>query len=209
MTEQATHDEDVSEEVFLRVLAAALDALATAGIPHVLMGGVASAALGRDRWTHDIDVFVTPTDAEHALEALAGAGFDTERTDPLWLYKGFRDGAMVDVIFRSEDDILLDEEMLARAPRRSIGSLTVPVLPAEDQIVIKAVVHKERRPRDWHDALALLKTPTLDWSYLLRRAEQGPQRVLSLLVYADGEGVPVPTEVIRDLFSRIYSRKED
>jgi predicted nucleotidyltransferase len=200
---------DIAEDVFLQVLSDALAALDASRIPHLLMGGVASAALGRERWTHDIDIFVAPDDAGRALEALETRRFRTERTDEEWLYKGFRDGAMVDVIFRSEHDIVLDAEMLRRAPRCSVGDLSVAVLPAEDQIVIKAVVHKERRPRDWYDALALLATPDLDWPYLSRRADHGPERVLSLLVYARAEGIDVPHDVVHDLFCRIYGPRKE
>ena len=51
------------EEVFLGVFDGTVAALEEAGIPYVLMGGVASATVGRPRITHDIDVFVRPADA--------------------------------------------------------------------------------------------------------------------------------------------------
>src|SRR5690606_13711796 len=73
--------------VFRQVLGEVGAALEGAGVVYALMGGIASNRLGRPRWTHDIDVFVQPGMADAALDALAQAGFDTERTDPVWLFK--------------------------------------------------------------------------------------------------------------------------
>jgi len=78
---------EFDEEIFLAVLREAIDAVERKGIPYVLMGGLASAALGRPRWTHDIDFFVKPQDAAAALEALAEEGFETQETYPDWLFK--------------------------------------------------------------------------------------------------------------------------
>ena len=71
-----------------------------AGIPFLVLGGLASSLVGRPRWTHDIDFMTTPTDARVTLQALQAAGFTTEETDPVWIYKAFKDEVMVDVIRR-------------------------------------------------------------------------------------------------------------
>jgi len=72
---------------------------------------------------------------------------------------------------------------------------------AEDLIVIKALVFKERAPRHWYDALALLQRTDLDWGYLIKRAlAYDFGRVLSLLIYARSEDRAVPAEAIRRLF---------
>src|SRR5947209_9164708 len=109
----ATTTQESDEAAFIATLRDALGAVDAAGIEYLLMGGIGSAAFGRPRFTHDIDLFVKPDGAEPALDALAAAGFETERTDPRWLYKGFKRDAMVDVIFRSAGEIYLDDEMLA------------------------------------------------------------------------------------------------
>src|SRR5262245_20957622 len=102
-------------EVFYEVLDEALSALDLNDVPYALMGGIAAAALGCHRFTHDIDVFVKPEDAERALESLEARGFRTEKTDLLWLFKGFKNTVMVDVIFKSAGTVHLDEEMLERS----------------------------------------------------------------------------------------------
>jgi hypothetical protein len=193
-------DAEVDEAVFRQVLRWTAAALRRARIPHLFMGGLASAVLGRPRWTHDIDVLVGPEDAPRTLEVLAGEGFRTQRTDPQWLFKALRDDVLVDVIFLSDGRVRLDEEMAARARTEEIEGIRVPVICPEDLIVIKALVHKERSPRHWFDALALLRRNDLDWDYLLARARRyNPLRVLSLLYYARSSDQVVPGEAIRSL----------
>jgi len=44
------------------------------------------------------------------------------------------------------------------------------VVPVEDLIVMKAIVHDEETPRHWGDALAMLPGNEIDWEYLLLTA---------------------------------------
>ena len=192
------------DEGFLKVLSEAVGTVERAGVPYVVIGGVASAALGRPRWTHDIDVFVLPQDAERTLAAYEEAGFSTERTDPHWLFKAYKGGMLVDVIFKTHRDIYVDEEMLRRAIDGDFHGVPLRVAAPEDLIVIKAIVDSERRPHHWHDALGLIASRELDWDYLVRRARHGPRRVLSLLTYAQSEDLVVPDRAIRSLFETIY-----
>jgi len=196
-----THDFD--EAGFLAALDEAVAALDDAGVPYLFMGGIASACQGRPRFTHDIDLFVRPQEARRALEVLAEQGFETEETYAEWLYKGFKYGQMVDLIFRSTGDIYLDDEMLERAPTQPFMGRDVRLVPAEDLIVIKAIVHNEHMPRHWHDALALIATAELDWDYLVRRARKGVRRVLALLLYAQSNDLVVPWAPVRELFALI------
>jgi predicted nucleotidyltransferase len=195
---------EVDDARFFAVLEQTVDLLERSGIPHLFMGGLASAAWGRPRWTHDIDVFVRPEDARRVLEVFAEAGFRTKEAQPDWLYKAMKDRVLVDVIFASHGDVLLDEEMVGRARHLEFEGTRVPVIPAEDLIVIKALVHKEHSPRHWFDALALLRRDDLDWAYLVRRARQhGPLRVLSLMYYARSNDQVVPDHVIADLLEAV------
>lgn len=192
------------EEAFLAVLDETVEAVGRAGIPYVLMGGIASATVGRPRWTHDVDLFVAPPDARRVLDVLAAEGYETEETFAEWLYKAYKGEQMVDVIFKSSGDIYLDEEMLERACIRSFKGRDVRIIAAEDLIVIKAIVHNEHMPRHWHDALALISNNAdLDWEYLVRRARKGARRVLSLLLYAQSNDLVVPASAVRSLFRLI------
>lgn len=198
----------ITEEVFVRVLAAAVRAMEDGQIPYLVIGGVGSAALGRPRWTHDVDFLVSPQNGERALEALAGAGFVTERTNEHWIYKATADDITIDLIFRLVGDIYLDDEMLAHARRASFLGVDLTVAGAEDQIVIKAIANDEQSSRHWNDALALISSGDVDWDYLIQRASKGPRRVLSLLVYAQSDDLVVPVWVVRRLHSAIYDEDE-
>lgn len=192
----------VDEPTFLSILRESLDALEEAGVPHLLMGGLAVAALGRPRWTHDIDLFVRPDDAQRALAVLRERGFRTEETDPLWLFKAIRDDVVVDIIFRSEGQIYLDDEMLERAVETTFRGERVRTIPPEDLILIKASAHKEEGGYHWFDALALLSRPGIDWDYLVRRARRGVRRILSLLIYAQSSDIAIPRAVVHQLIER-------
>jgi hypothetical protein len=194
---------EVEEPVFRAVVRDVVRAIERAGIPYVLLGGIASTAQGRPRWTHDVDIMVKPEDALATLGALSRAGFATQTTDESWLYKALKDDVLVDVVFRSHGEVVLDDEMLSRSLTAEFQGVRVPVLGAEDLIVIKALVHKEHTPRHWFDALALISRSDLDWGYLERRAAaHDPLRVASLLVYAQSADLPVPEGPIERLMSR-------
>jgi len=185
------------------VLKLAVRALETAEIPYVLMGGLASAILGRPRCSSDVDLFVSPEHAPGALAALESAAFATEIANPSWLYKAFARDVLVDVLFKTVGDIYLDREMLRRSRLCMFLGTRVRVIPPEDLIVIKALVHDEETPRHWHDALALLARADLDWGYLLERARHGPRRVLSLLLYAASNDRLVPAQPLRQLAEQV------
>ncbi len=195
----------VDEEVFLGVLRDAIAALEDKDIPYVLMGGISSATFGRPRGTNDIDLFVEPEQARLTLEVLAASGFDTDETDPRWLYKGWKDDILVDVIFRSTGDIYLDEEMLAHARVVDVRGCAARIIAPEDLLIIKALTADEHMPHHWHDALGVITGSDLDWDYLVSRARRhGARRVLSLLLYAQSNDLGVPVKPVRALFDAIF-----
>ena len=199
------HGREVDEGLFLTVLAEAVAALEDKDIPYVIMGGISSASLGRPRGTNDIDLFVQPESARLTLDALGAAGFTTEETDPRWLYKGFKEDIMVDVIFRSTGDIYLDDEMLAHARVVDVRGCAVRIIAPEDLLIIKALTAAEHMPHHWHDALGVITGSDLDWDYLVARARRhGARRVLSLLLYAQSNDLGVPVKPIRALFDAIF-----
>lgn len=189
---------------FLDVIGEVTDILEEARVAYAFMGGMASTTHGRPRWTHDVDIFVKPQDALRVLDLLKASGFQTERTDEAWLYKGFKKNVMVDIIFKSRRNIYLDDEMFSRSVIGDWQGKKIRFLPPEDLLVIKAAVHDEVGPRHWHDALGIVKSASLDWEYLLKRARSSPRRVLALLCYAQSNDLLVPNRVIRRLFHDLY-----
>jgi hypothetical protein len=60
------------------VLSEALRTLSSVGIPCLVMGGIASALVGRHRWTRDVDLLVRLADGDRARLVLDDADFETE-----------------------------------------------------------------------------------------------------------------------------------
>jgi hypothetical protein len=199
-----------ANEIFCEVLDETVSALDQSGVPYALMGGIAVAALGCQRFTHDIDVFVKPEDAEKALEVLEARGFRTEKTDLLWLFKGFKNDVLVDVIFKSAGTIQLNQEMLKRSRIVEFYGRKIRALGPEDLFVIKALVlnehclnFDENCLRHLSDVLGLIRSCELDWDYILKRARLGPRRMLGLLIYAQSLDLLVPNRVIKALAEQL------
>jgi len=181
-----------------------VETVGQAGYRFLVLGGLASSLVGRPRWTHDIDLLVRPDDARDVLAVLRTAGFSTEETDPVWIYKAFKREVLVDIIFMVMGGIYLDDDMLNRSIERDYDDLRLRIPSAEDQIVIKGIVHQEETSRHWFDALAILGRADLDWDYLLRRARVGARRILALLIYAQSSDILVPSWVIGRLYEEVY-----
>ena len=203
--------QNVEESVFLDVLREVVHVLEVEDVPFVVVGGVASAGWGRPRSTQDIDLLVRTHDAKRALEVLDAAGYATEETYQHWLYKGVKNGVIVDILFQSSGGIYLDEEMLERRVTRAFedSDLKLPLAAPEDIIVMKAVAHEEATPRYWHDALSIIARTDLDWEYLLKRARLGARRILALLIYAQSTDLVVPEDVVHRLYRTVDTSGEE
>lgn len=204
-SERDYHDHNLTELSSLnKILFETIETLEESSIPYALIGGVAVKSLGRPRITHDIDLFVRPDDAERVLTVLEGKGFTSQKRDPFWLFKAWREEILVDVIFKSSGDIYFDEEVRSHVRRVPYLNHHLNAISPEDFIVIKAAAHQEHNPHHWHDALAVLKQGNIDWEYLLRRAKHAPRRILALLIYGQSNDIAVPNEVIQKLYRGVF-----
>lgn len=148
----------------LRDLVAWLEAVRVEG---VVIGGLAAGILGRPRLTRDVDLLVT-LEPERWPELLARGdrfGFLPRVPDPL----GFAERNRV-LLLRHEPTLVdldvslgglaFEEEAVARAVRVEVEGVNVPLVSAEDLLVMKAVAH---RPRDLADIEGVLaRNPDLD-----------------------------------------------
>ncbi len=200
--------QDVPEPVFLDVLKESYAVLQDSGFPFLLIGGIASAILGRPRYTQDIDYLVRPHDAHAVLEAFEQAGYAAQETYPDWLFKAVKNGVIIDLLFKSTGGIYLDDEMNQRSIEREFAGMKVRIAPPEDIIVMKAVAHDEATPRYWHDALAIIARSgdELDWDYLLKRARVGARRMLALLIYAQSNDLVVPPDAVHQLYEVVQAK---
>jgi predicted nucleotidyltransferase len=194
----------VPKHVFLEVLDEVVEVARSSGVPFAFIGGIASTALGRKRYGQDMDLFVEPGDAPTLLEALGRAGFETELTNPKWLFKASKDGVVVDLIFDAWGGLHFDADCQARVVEAEFEGRRIPVLGPEDLLIMKANLFEEHKPRHWFDALALIK-PGLDWEYLVRRARPLARQVLSLLMFGQQRGLPVPDGAVKQLYDGVYA----
>jgi predicted nucleotidyltransferase len=200
---EGTEGQSPEQDRFLEVLDLAIEAVRRADVPFVVIGSIASAALGRPRWSSrgaDIDLFVRADDVERSLEALSSAGFATEQGEPHWVLRAARSGVAVDLIYRAAGDLYLDEEMLSRAEEAEFLGRKLPLVSREDLLVMKALAFGEQTPSYWHEALGIIARGELDWDYVLYRARHGTRRILSLLLYAQSNDLPVPPRAVHELF---------
>ena len=165
---------DRAFEELLATLKLAAAALRDADVRFVLGGGLAIWARGGPETEHDVDFFVKAVDAERALHALADGGFRTEEPPEGWLYKGFRDGVLVDLIF-SPSGVEVDDEFLDRAEELEVHAVRMPVLRAEDVLVAKLLAMREHH-MDYDRVLEIARTvrEQIDWDEVRERTDDSP-----------------------------------
>lgn len=154
----------------------AVVALTEADVPFALGGGFAFSALsGRLRNTKDMDLFILPADRDRAVQAVTRAGFvdfyAQEPYDRGWIYRGFHDGLILDLIwqmanYRAE----VDERWLTDGPCTEWRGLPLRVIPPEELVWAKLYVVQRGRC-DWPDLLSVLQAQgeTMDWKHLIQR----------------------------------------
>jgi predicted nucleotidyltransferase len=167
-------DADDNFEVLLDTLKHAAAALREADVPYVLGGGLAIWARGGPETEHDVDFFVKAEDAERAVEALDGAGFRTEAPPEGWLYKGYRNGVLVDLIF-DPSGLDVDDDFLERAEQLEVHAVRMPVMRAEEVLVTKLLAMREHH-MDYDRVLEIARTvrEQIDWDEVRGRVDGSP-----------------------------------
>lgn len=174
-------------------------------IPFVVGGGLAAEAYSLRETLNDIDLFLKPIDAPHALGVLVAAGFYAWIEDPRWLYKGIKDEVTVDLIYESSGLVHVSDETFRRARRVQVDEVSVPIMPPEDLIVMKAAAATPAAPKHWVDAISLLDSQSIDWEYLASLSARNPRKVLNAILHAYDDGVKVPSSVFVRLAQQLVS----
>jgi predicted nucleotidyltransferase len=167
-------DTDVTFEELLDTLKTAAAALREADVRFVLGGGLAVWARGGPETEHDVDLFVQPVDAERAWQALQEAGFRTEDPPEGWLYKGFRDGVMVDLIYEPTG-LEVDDDFFGRAEELDVHAVQMLVMRADDVLVAKLLAMREHQV-DYEQVLEIARTvrEQIDWDVVRGRTDGSP-----------------------------------
>ena len=161
----------MSEPSPLAPLVAALRGLVgwleEAGVPGLVIGGVAASIVGRPRATRDVDALVWVD--RSALDSFVAIGNEY----------GFRPRVPDAVEFARESNVLLlvheestievdvaigglpfEREAIEHGHHTTLGDFAIPIPRPEDLVVMKAIAH---RPRDTADIEAILAAqPNLD-----------------------------------------------
>jgi predicted nucleotidyltransferase len=167
-------DSDDTFEELLETLKLAAAALRDADVPFVLGGGLAIWARGGPETEHDVDLFVRPADAEPAWHALEQIGFTTEEPPEGWLYKGFRDGVMVDLIYEPTG-LEVGDDFFARADELDVHAVQMAVMRADDVLVAKLLAMREHE-LDYEQVLEIARTvrEQIDWDEVRERTDGSP-----------------------------------
>lgn len=185
------------------------DALATLdrrGVSYLVGGAWAlERYTGIARDTKDFDIFTLPADAQHALDALAAAGYATELLYPHWLGKARHGDHFIDIIFSSGNGVAtVDDGWFEHARAGEVLGRPVQLCPPEEMIWSKAFV-LERERYDGADIAHLIQAlgPQIDWRRVLNRFN-GHWRVLfsHLILYGfayPAERSKIPPWVLREL----------
>lgn len=153
-----------------RIYGEALDALDRADLSYMLGGALAlNTYTGIWRDTKDLDVFVPERRVARVLDALQGAGFETEIAEPHWLAKAQKEGIFVDVIHTNDSGaVAVEESWFANAQEIEVLGRRVRAIPAEEMLLSKIFVASRDR-WDMSDVLHLIfaRRGELDWERIL------------------------------------------
>ena len=185
-------------------------ALQDANVPFLIGGSyVVEVYAGVSRRSKDFDLYVRPHHIDAAIEALARAGYKTEKTFPHWLAKAGRGRDYIDLIFRAGNGLCeVDDSWFERAQNDELLGLEVKLCAPEEMIWMKAYI-MERERFDGADITHILQScaEKLDWQHLVHRFGPDWRVLLSHLVlfgyiYPSEHG-RIPAAFMNDLISRL------
>jgi hypothetical protein len=139
-----------------------------AEITWAVFAGAAASIYGSSRPLTDVDILVPAAEGKEVAELFPEG--NTKR------HEGKIFGVELpnfDIIAGLSLDTDLDTPMMTRIQHHKLQGVTVPVIPPEDNILLKAAWGRgsEVGKHDWEDVQAMLThLPTLDWEYLRWRA---------------------------------------
>jgi hypothetical protein len=142
-----------------------------AAIPWAVFAGAAAILYGATHPLSDVDILVPATDVDQVLALFPEAQvFPQAGGAPKILLPGYD-------LVPGLDLLDLDAPMVARLEHHLLQGVLVPVIPPEDNILLKAMWGRGAADgkHDWEDVEAMMAhRPKLDWDYLCWRADTFP-----------------------------------
>lgn len=159
--------------------------LERAGVTWVVFAGAAAAAYGSERPLTDVDILVPLGEGTRVASLFPGAEVVRQEDGRVRSIK-LPEVDMIAGLTMFDGEVAytidLDDEMAARRTVHEIAGVRVPVIPAEDNLLLKAVWGRgpEEGKHDWEDVRAMLahvavSHGAVDWAYLRWRAERCEQ----------------------------------
>lgn len=134
--------------------------LEAAGVPAMVVGGVAASILGRPRATRDIDTLAMLPDDKWAAALAAAGGYgiapriekplEFARRTRVLLLRHEKSGIDIDVILGR---LPYEEAAIERSRFHDLGGVRVRLPQVEDLLIMKIIAH---RPQDLRDIEGLL-----------------------------------------------------
>jgi hypothetical protein len=147
-----------------------------AGIAWAVFAGAAASVYGAARPLTDVDILVPAAEGTRVASLFPEGQAERREDGAVWriALPGFDLLAGLAQHDAELDYALdLDAPMRARLQRHTIAGVSVPVIPPEDNILLKTLWGRgpEVGKHDWEDVSAMLAhLPVLDWEYLRWRA---------------------------------------
>jgi hypothetical protein len=169
--------------LYSRVMAAADDRK----LKFAVGGGLAAATYcGQWRDSKDLDLYTTEPDREQLIQLLTSLSFvdyfDQKPYDRKWIYRAWKDGTIIDVIWSMANARAKVDDAWIDGPEVEIDGRTVHLLAPEEMIWNKLYVLQHDRC-DWPDVLTVLYSigADLDWRHLLHRLGEDASLLAGLL----------------------------
>ena len=147
-----------------------------AGVVWAVFAGAAAAVYGATRPLTDVDILIPAVEGERVAALFPEAQVHRGEDGCVRMIQLLGFDLVAGLVMRDADAIYtvgLDAQMAARLTRHEIAGVTVPVIPPEDNILLKAIWGRgpEEGKHDWEDVEAMIAhLPVLDWEYLRWRA---------------------------------------
>lgn len=144
------------------------------------LGGAFAFGVYTGQWrnTKDLDLYIQPRDREVMVKVLTRSGLVDYYTqlpyDRRWIYRGFADNTIVDVIWSMANQRAdVDETWITGGRETALNGESIRAIPAEELIWAKMYVLQRDRC-DWGDVLNVIYAVggSLDWRRLLERLDR-------------------------------------
>lgn len=150
-------------------------------------GGLAAATYcGQWRDTKDLDLYTAERNREQLIALLTSLGFvdyfDQKSYDRKWIYRGWKDGTIIDVIWSMANAHASVDDHWLNGPEVEIDGRVIHLLAPEEMIWNKLFVLQHDRC-DWPDIFTVLYSigADLDWRHLVDRVGEDASLLAGLL----------------------------